>query len=134
MTAHDHRPPPDLRVGPDPLGRPVNEDLIDQLLGALIDACPDCQRHALDQAQADPATTARIVELACVAVDRTFGGLPRNLTDDSALGLAHPAFRAMARAGIDHGPHALVAEAHHHPEPDRRGALTTALDLLAGLL
>lgn len=134
MPLHDHRPPPDLRAGPDPLGRPVDDDLVDQLLGAMIDACSDCQRDGLDRAQDDPLTTARIVELACIAVDQTFGGLPRTLTDATAPGPAHPAFRAMARAGADHGPQALVAEAHHHPEPDRRGALATALDLLAGLL
>ena len=61
-TPHDHHPPPNLTCGHDPHGRPVNAELIDSLLGALLDACRDCQLVALDETQTDPVTTARAVE------------------------------------------------------------------------
>jgi hypothetical protein len=84
-----------------PLGRPVDHDLLGRFVGAGFDGCTSCQDALLTLMVEDPDTTARLVELACVATHGALGGLPASMTDDDAPGLAAPEFRRLARAGLD---------------------------------
>lgn len=121
MSTHDHEfPVPEGYV--DPLGRPVDAALLGRFIGAAFDGCTTCQDAELTLVVADPATCARLIELACVTVDSQLGGLPASMTDPAAPGVASPEFRELARAGLDGANSAMFdACAAMRPTARRKG-------------
>lgn len=117
----------------DPLGRPVDHELLGQFVGAAFDTCVSCQDALLTLMVEDPATTARLVELACVATHSLLGGLPASLTDEHAPGMAAPEFRRLAHAGLDAND-AMFAACAQLTSIERRAAANTAADILASQL
>lgn len=128
--AHDHQ----FESVPDPWGRPVNGKLLGKLVGAAFDGCMICQDPLIQETAADPDTTARLVEVACIAVNATLGGLPHALVDESAAGIASKPFRLLARAGIDGANDRMWQTCRDMPESNRLEAIGTALNLIIGHL
>lgn len=119
----------------DPMGRGVDGPLLGHLIGAALDGCVPCQGELLAAVADHPPTAARCVELACVAVHRTLGGLPASLTDpDHPDQNASRAFRRLARTGLDNGNERMFDAAAAMDVTDRATAVDSALDLLAGIL
>jgi hypothetical protein len=118
----------------DPAGRVVDHELLGQFVGAAFDGCTSCQDALLTLMVEDAATTARLVELACVATQAMLGGLPASLTQDGASGLASPEFRRLARAGLDGANDAMWRCCEQMTTSQRRAAANTAADTLIGNL
>lgn len=118
----------------DPLGRPVDHTLLGELVGCAMDGCTTCQDPLLTLLVEDAATTARLVELACIATHSAFGGLPASMTDDGVPGPSSAEFRRLARAGLDGANDAMFATCERMPPTERRSAANTALDTLVGLI
>jgi hypothetical protein len=131
IPGHEHAgfelPPGQL----DPLGRPVNHDLLGRFTGAAFDGCAPCQDALMAQMIQDPATTTRLVELACVATAGVLRGIPPSMTDPDAPGVASQEFRRLARAGADG---AMLAACEGMTPEQRRAAASTAADILIGHL
>lgn len=119
---------------------PTDGDLIGDLLGAMVDACIPCQRIHARNLSANPVSTTRVIELACISVAAAMGGLPGSLTDVDGetpgplLAFASLPFRRAAAAGLDEQHRRMfeVVESFSHAE--REQALDDAVDLLAGHL
>jgi hypothetical protein len=118
----------------DPEGRPVDHELLGRFVGAAFDGCASCQDAVLARMVQDAVTTARLVELACVATTAVLGGLPASLIRDDAPGLAGPEFRRLARAGLDGANDELFRLCGEMTAAERRAAADSAADLLVGLL
>lgn len=118
----------------DPMGRGVDGPLLGHLMGAAFDGCAPCQADLLAAAADHPPTTARIVELACMAVHKTTGGLPDNLTDPDMDAIASRAFRVLAGTGVDGGNEQMFEAAASMTITERATAVDTALNLLVGIL
>lgn len=118
----------------DPQGRGVNTALLGQLLGAAVDGCTTCQAVLLTLLVEDAASTARLIELACVATHSLLGGLPASLTDPAADGPTSPEFRELAAAGLNEQNTALFDRCAQMSTTQRHAAATTAADILTGLL
>lgn len=134
--SHDHGAGFDLSAGyVDPEGREgIDTALLGRFIGAALDGCTTCQDAELTLMCEDAATTARLVELACVSVMSTLGGLPRNMYDQRAPGLTSNDFRWLASAGMD-GNNARMFELTAHMTPARRrGAANDAADILVGVI
>lgn len=129
-TEHEHA----FGVTEDPQRPEIDVKLLDQLVGAAFDGCTSCQDPLLTLLVQDPAATARLVELACVAVANILGGLPGEMTTPGHPGLSSDAFRRLAALGADGGNDALFAECARMSEADRRAAANTALNTLVGVL
>lgn len=132
-TDHDHsgfEPPAGYT---DPEGRTIDNDLLGRVVGAGFDGCRPCETVVMDQLVQDPTSTARLVELACVAVASLLGGLPRNMAHDAG-GLSSPVFKRLARAGLNGRNGAVYDEAEQLTVEQRRAAADTALDTLVGQL
>ncbi|PCG87390.1 hypothetical protein CIB93_04370 [Streptomyces sp. WZ.A104] len=84
----------------------------------------------------DPATSARTVELACVAVHGQLGGFPPSMTDEDAPGsTSSPEFRRLARAGLDGANGAMFREWERRVAgAERRSTVNTATDTIVGLM
>jgi hypothetical protein len=135
MTSTDpHNHGDGFDASADPLGRPVNGALLAEFIGAAFDGCTPCQDAQLTLLADDDATTARLVELACVGTAAQFGGLPDNMTVDGYPGPASPEFRRLARAGLDGGNDTMFTTAAQMTSTERRAAANTAADLLVGQL
>lgn len=80
---------------------PVNYVLLGEFMGAAFDRCTSCQDALTTLIAADPSTTARLVELACVTLQDRFGTLPANMSEDGPPGAAAPEFRRLVRAALD---------------------------------
>lgn len=130
-TPHDH---PGFAPPTNPYGPPVNGLLIAQLMGAAFDRCQPCQAAVLTAVSDDPPSTAHLVELACIAYHQRIGGLPPALTEPAAPGLASPAFRDLARTGLDGSNAEMYTLCEAMTPPQRREAAETAADLLAGVI
>jgi hypothetical protein len=117
-----------------PLGRPIDHVLLGRFVGAAFDGCMSCQDPLLTLMIEDPATTARLVELACVTTNAVLGGLPAGLTDEHAPGIAAPEFRRLARAGLDGNNDAMSTACANMTGTERRAAANTAADILIGHL
>lgn len=116
-------------------GNPVDGGLLAELMGASLDGCTTCQDILITLTTQDAATTTRLVELACVAVQTVLGGLPPNLTGDAADdGVTAPAFQLLARTGIDGENDEMWRTCTQMIPEQRREAVNTALNLLSGLL
>ncbi|MFD7161397.1 hypothetical protein ACFV9C_42900 [Kribbella sp. NPDC059898] len=130
--SHEHDagllPPPDAK------GRPVDGRLLAEYLGAVIQACNSCQDVHLTLMIEDPATTARLIELACVSMKKLAGGLTPDLLDDAVPGPASPEFRRLARIGSNRNNDQMWAECETMSPAERRAAVNTAADLLVGYL
>lgn len=118
-------------------GYPVNGHLMAELVGACLDGCETCQQLHLPLVAMDPATTGRLVSLACIAIQDKFGGIPRNLVDQDAPDqMASPEFRRAAAAGINQddptGP--ILATVTRMTPLQRQAVANTALDLVTGML
>lgn len=119
--------------GVDPEGRPVDHKLLSALVGAAFDGCLSCQDPLMTLLVEDPATTARLVELACLVVQSLFGGLPASMTAPDALPTAFSVeFRRLARAGLDGANDAMWQMCAVMPVVDRRAAANTALNQVVG--
>ncbi|MGW5920815.1 hypothetical protein ACWFPY_17670 [Nocardia fluminea] len=133
MTSRDH-----LHDGfavDDPWGRGVDAPLLGHLIGASFDGCKPCQADLLAAVADHPPTTARAVELACVALHTQVGGLSKSLTDpDDPMSLASRAFRELARTGLDGGNEQMFEAAASMSIHERAAAVDTATDLLVGIL
>lgn len=132
-SGHDHAfevpdgfRPPDGR-------RDIDHELLGQFTGAAFDGCQECQAVLLGRMAGDPAVTARLVELACVAINEAVGGLPPSLTAPGP-GLAAAEFRRLAAAGADGNNDAMFALAETMTRAERRAAMETAADLVVGFL
>ncbi|HJP80568.1 MAG TPA: transposase [Pseudonocardiaceae bacterium] len=123
--------PDDFR---DPAGRPVDHDLLGRFVGAGFDGCTSCQDALLTLMVEDAATTARLVELACVITHKKLGGLPACMTEPDVPGMASPEFRALARAGTDDRNHEMFAACERMSVAERRAAANTAADMVIGQL
>jgi hypothetical protein len=132
-SGHDHafEVPDGFR---DPEGRDIDNQLLGQFAGAAFDGCQECQAVLMGRMAGDPAVTARLVELACVAINEAVGGLPPSLTDPGAVGLAAPEFRRLAAAGAGGNNDAMFALAETMTCDERRAAMETAADLVTGFL
>jgi len=120
---------------PDPDGRPVDHGMLGRLVGAAFDGCTTCQDPLLTLLVEDPATTARVVELACISTHAMLGGLPASMTDPDAHGSSSsPEFRRLAHAGLDGENAAMWRECEAMTPTERRAAVNTALDTLVGQL
>ena len=115
-----------------PLG-PLDHELLAVFIAAAIDGCMPCQQMLLSDLAEDPATTGRMVEVACVAVHEQFGGLPPGLLAGGD-GLASDGFRELASAGMDGRREEMFATSDQMSAEDRRAAVVTAADLLVGIL
>jgi hypothetical protein len=109
-------------------GRPVDQELLGQLLGAAREGCDPCVDRLLDKLAADPVATTRLVEVSCRIAAALDGELPRYMTDDDLIPPA-PEFRRLARAG-----EAIHAECAEMTRTQRRAAARQALDFLFGHL
>lgn len=119
----------------DPGGRPVDHRLLGEVMGAAFDGCTTCQDPLLTLMVEDPATSARTVELACVAIHGQLGGLPPSMTDEDAPGsTSSPEFRRLARAGLDGANDAMFRECERMTAAERRSAVNTAMDTIVGLM
>lgn len=118
----------------DPLDRPVDTALLARFIGSAFDGCTTCQDAELTLIVSDPATCARLVELACVTVAGQLGGLPSNMTDPGVPGVSSPEFRELARAGLDGNNTALFDACAAMRPTARRKAANTAADTIVGML
>lgn len=135
MSDHDHAFPGGLAEDhADPLGPPVDTALIRRFIGAAYDGCPTCQDAELTLVVSDPATCARLVELACVAAEAVFGFIPKNMTDPTEAGQATPAFRELARIGCNGGNAAMFDACAAMSPTARRAAANSATDTLLGII
>lgn len=132
VSGHDHafEVPDGFR---DPMGRDIDHKLLGQFTGAAFDGCQECQAVLMDRIAGDPAVTARLVELACMAVDQVVGGLPPSLTGQGQ-GLAAAEFQWLAAAGADGNNDAMFTLAETMTTAERRAAMETAANLLVGFL
>ena len=112
----------------------VDAVLLGQLVGAAVELCFSCQEALLTLVGEDAATTAQLVELACVAVNETLGGLPVDLVDvadaDSPVPLGFRQLALSVFEGSD--PAALLAQCAGMAAAERRGAARTATSLFVG--
>lgn len=118
----------------DPAGRPVDHALLGQFVGAAFDGCTSCQDALLTLLTEDAPTTARLVELACVATHAALGGLPANMTTPGVPGLCSPEFRTLAAAGADGNNAAMFAACEQMTAGQRREAANSAADIVVGNL
>ena len=128
MSGHVHVPalPPYVL---ETAGRAVDIELLDAFVGATVDGCFACQLVLMDDLVADPVSTARLVELACISLDRVMGGLPSSALYDHEPGPASLEFRRLARAGLYDGG-AVYRECGYMTLAERREAAYTAVDTL----
>ena len=113
----------------DPDGRPVNHLLLGQLTSAAYEGCKDCQGTYLEQVMTDAPTSARVVEIACMALEDTLGGVPTHMKN-----LGSPEFRRLADAGVDGRNEQMWALCGEMTPDERRSAVDAALTLLVGIL
>ena len=118
----------------DPGGRAVDHAMLGSLLGAAMDGCTSCQDPLLTLLVEDPDTTARLVELSCVATHGMLGGLPSSMTDPTVPGPSSPEFRRLAAAGLDGANDAMWQACKDMSPTERRAAANTALDQLVGIM
>lgn len=132
MDAHVHAPglPPPVCEAP---GRVVGAGILRAFVGAAVDGCFACQLVLMDDLVPDSVTTARLVELACISLDRVFGGLPASALDDREPGPASLEFRRLARAGLYDGG-AVYRECALMTHDERREAAYTAVDSLVAAI
>jgi len=131
VSGHDHQLG---YLAPDPGGRQINGQLLGELAGACLDGCQPCQEALLSRLTGDAATTARLVELACIATSHVLGGIPASMTRQRAPGLASPEFRRLAAAGADGNNDAMFALCAQMTPAQRREAAETAAEILTGHL
>lgn len=130
-TEHDH---PGFEIAADLLGRPVDNTLLGQFVGAAYHGCTSCQDALLTLVIEAAATTSRLVERACLATHSALGGLPATMTDTDSPGPETPEFRRLARAGLDGANTAMFTQCAEMSTTQCRAAANTAADLLIGHL
>ncbi|WP_331765103.1 hypothetical protein [Nocardia sp. NBC_01388] len=129
MTDHGHK---GFEIAPGKLAG-ADTVLIGQLVGAAFDECPSCQEALLTLVAQDAPTTAQLVELACVAVNDTLGGIPVDLVDTADTDSPVPlAFRELALSFMDGDPAPLHAHSAVLPATERHAAARTATALFVG--
>ncbi|MGI5223250.1 hypothetical protein [Nocardia sp. CA-290969] len=134
MTApHRHRFDV-LEFDIDPERRHIDHTVIAECLGAGLDGCPVCGQQALEALITNAAATARLVEIACVAIGEMFGGIPAYLYDDNVGGPASATFRRLARLGVDGKIDQMFSTVEDMTLDERRQAADTAMDITIGRL
>ncbi|MEU8543061.1 hypothetical protein AB0C52_24265 [Streptomyces sp. NPDC048717] len=133
MGEHEHKQVA-LPGGPvDSEGRAVNEPLLAALTGAAVSGCTECVQRLLDEAAAEPACVARLVEVArLIAIRTNRGELPGFMTDSDTSGPVGPEFKRLVRAVTAAEPVTVVCEQMTGAE--RRSAAGTAIEMLVGQL
>lgn len=115
----------------DPRGQTIDQGLIVRFMGACIDGCDLCQAALLAQFETDATATARVVELACIATQHMFDGLPENMTDPDCDTTAVPvAFRRITAAGLDGNTVRMYQLAESLTGEERREAVEAAARIL----
>lgn len=132
MTDHRHE---GFEVPPGKLdGWGVDTALLGQVVGAAYDECPSCQEALLTMLAESAPTTAQLVELACIAVRETLGGIPVDLVDTAEPDSPVPiGFRRLALLVVENTePAALAAQCAGLPATERQAAARTATALFVG--
>lgn len=128
---HDHT---DGLYGPpmtDPRGQPIDQHLILAFMGASIDGCETCTARLLPAFATEATAVARVVELACIATQHVFDGLPVTMADPDDENTAIPApFRRLCAAGLEGNNIRMYQTAEAMTAADR----CTAVDAAARIL
>ncbi|MGY4969553.1 hypothetical protein ACWGCC_10025 [Streptomyces nigrescens] len=134
MGTHQHEPVELPGGSTDTDGRPVDQQLLGELLAAAIKGCSGCVDRLLGQVAADSVCVARLVELSRLTVLRVYRGeLPSFMTDDDdRSGPGSAELRRLVRAVTAAEP--LFEECEQLTVAERRSAASTALELLVGHL
>jgi hypothetical protein len=127
---HEHEP---FDAIDDPDGRPVDGALLGRFIGVAYDGCVTCQDPLLTLLVEDAATTARLVEVACVTTGEILGGLPSSMLPGGP-GPASEPFRRLAAAGTDGNREALFTATAAMSTGERRAAANTAADTIIGFM
>ncbi|MCY0937547.1 hypothetical protein [Streptomyces sp. H34-S4] len=125
--AHGDFRVPDDTTHPGSENRRIDNRLLGQIIGTAMDGCTSGQGPLLTLLAEDAATTAHVVELACIAVHQTYDGLPASMTEDDAGGTASPEFTRLARAGLDGANDTMFTQCERMTPTERRHAANTAL-------
>jgi len=121
-----------LDVPEDSRGFPIDYRLLSRLINAAFDMCQACQDDLVTRISLDGPSTAGLVELACVAVNEVWGGLPPDFTQDDRESMASPEFRRLARTGSDGHNDAMFAECGKMTPTERKAAIESSAAILAG--
>lgn len=121
-----------LDVPEESQGFPIDYHLLSRLVNAAFDMCRACQDDFVTRISLDGPSTARLVELACVAINEVWGGLPPDFTQDDAESMASPEFRRLARVGSDGHNDAMYAECGKMTPAERKAAIESSTAILAG--
>lgn len=121
-----------LDVPQDSRALPIDYRLLSRLINAAFDMCQACQDDLVRHISLDGPTTARLVELACVAVNEVWGGLPPDFTKDDTESMASPEFRKLARVGSNGHNDAMYAECGKMTPAERKTAIESSAAILAG--
>lgn len=137
-TGHKHALS-DQSLPPDPDGLAVDLALIDELVGAAIDACLPCQSMLLDRVVADPVTTYGLIDLALRSVDERLGGVPHTMLDDgpreTGPGWLSLGFRRVATAADGGRNRRAAADVAGRLSPQERAtAADEALNTIAAVM
>lgn len=128
---HEH---PAFAIPADGSGHSIDGELLGRFVGAGFDGCAGCRNALLTPLADDPATTVRLVEMACVAIHHPFAALPLSVVEAEAPGPAAAAFRCLVHAGTGAARAAMLGECERMTHDQRRAAATTAVDLLIAQL
>ncbi len=134
MGTHEHDPVELPGGSTDADGRPVDQQLLGELMAAALKGCTGCMDRLLGQVAADSACVARLVEVSRLTALRVYRGeLPPFMTDDGdRSGPCSAELRRLVRAVTAAEP--LFEECEQLTVAERRSAAHTALELLVGHL
>ncbi|MFC5252979.1 hypothetical protein [Streptomyces nigrescens] len=134
MGTHQHDPVELPGGSTDSDGRPVDQQLLGELMAAAIKGCTGCVDRLLGKVAADSVCVARLVEVSRLTALRVYRGeLPSFMTDDDdGSGPSSTELRRLVRAVTAAEP--LFEECEQLTVAERRSAASTALELLVGHL
>jgi hypothetical protein len=123
----------------DPAGRPVDHQLLAQLLGAILDECGLCTELLLVMLAEDALTTARLVELCCISAreqhDTTSPHTaPDIFGDTTPLPAQITQFLELTQAGLSSGSAALERRCREITPNQRRAVASYAMTVLVDQL
>jgi hypothetical protein len=121
-----------LDVPDDSRGFLIDYRLLSRLVNAAFDMCQACQDDLVTRISLDGPSAAQLVELACVAVNEVWGGLPPDFTEDDQELMVSPEFRRLARVGSGGHNDAMFAECGKMTPAERKAAIESSAAILAG--
>lgn len=110
----------------------IDYRLLSRLVNVAFDMCHACQDDLVTRISLDGPSTARLVELACVAINEVWGGIPPDFTQDDEESMASPEFRLLARTGSGGHNDAMYAECRKMTPAERKAAIESSAAILAG--